>query len=120
MKAQKITYWVSTVVFCSWMLLNAYFYLTFEEAKQLCRHFGFPDYFRMELAVAKIAGVVVLLLAVAKGRIKEWAYFGFAITVLSGFIAHVCSGDGVQASWSALMALAILATSYFTYNSIKT
>lgn len=75
MKIQKITYWVATVLFCLWMILNAYFYLASEEAKQICRHFGFPDYFRIELAFAKIIiGVVVLLLPTIKGRIKEWAY----------------------------------------------
>lgn len=120
MKIQKIVYWVATVFFCSWMILNAYFYLTSEEAKQICRHFGFPDYFRVELAFAKIIGTIVLLLPAIKGRIKEWVYSGFAITVISGFIAHVCSGDSFQSSSSALIALAILFTSYFSYHNLKT
>lgn len=119
MKVQKIVYWVATVLFCLWMLLNAYFYLTSEEAKQICRHFGFPNYFRVELAFAKIIGVVVLLFSVIKGRIKEWAYCGFSITVISGFIAHVCSGDSFQSSSSALIALVFLFTSYFSYQNLK-
>ncbi|SDR04084.1 DoxX-like family protein [Chryseobacterium soldanellicola] len=119
MKIQKIIYWVTTVFFCSWMVLNAYFYLTSEEAKQLCRHFGFPDYFRVELAFAKIIGVILLLLPAIKGRIKEWVYSGFVITVISGFVAHVCSRDSFQSSLSALVALAILLTSYFSYNNLK-
>ncbi|HTN45827.1 MAG TPA: DoxX family protein [Flavipsychrobacter sp.] len=119
MKVQKSIYWVTTVIFCLWMLLNAYFYLTSEEAKQICRHFGFPDYFREELAFAKIAGVVVLLLPPLKGSIREWAYSGFAITVVSGFIAHVCSRDGLRSLSSALLALAILLASYFSYHSLK-
>lgn len=119
MTIQKIVYWLATVVFCSWMILNAYFYLTSKETKQICRHFGFPDYFRVELAFAKIIGVIVLLLTAIKGRIKEWAYSGFAITVISGFIAHVCSGNSFQSSSSALIALAILFTSYFSYHNLN-
>jgi hypothetical protein len=101
------------------MLLNAYFYFTSEEAKQICRHFGFPDYFRVELACAKILGAIVLLLPTIGGKIKEWAYSGFTITVISGFIAHIFSGDSILSSSSALAALAILFTSYFIYHNLK-
>ena len=50
-------------------------------------HLGFPDYFRVELAWAKLLGVV-LLLAPVPARLKEWAYAGFAITLGSALIAH--------------------------------
>ncbi len=40
-------------------------------------HLGFPAYFRVELSWAKLFGVV-LLLAPVPGRLKEWAYAGFA------------------------------------------
>jgi hypothetical protein len=39
-----------------------------------------PDYFRVELAWAKLLGLV-LLLAPVPARFKEWAYAGFAITL---------------------------------------
>ncbi|MCL6216899.1 DoxX family protein [Zunongwangia pacifica] len=119
MKIQKTVYWIATGLFSIWMLTNAYAYLTSEEAKRLCAHFGFPGYFRVELAFTKIIGVIVLLLPFIRGRIKEWAYSGFTITVISGFIAHVCSGDSFRSSASALVALAILLTSYFSYHNLK-
>jgi len=40
---------------------------------------GFTDYFRVELAWAKLLGAV-LLLAPVPARLKEWAYAAFAIT----------------------------------------
>lgn len=105
-------YWSATLLFCVWMLANAWAYLTSEQAKRLCTHFGFPGYFRIELAVAKMTGVAVLLLPAIHVRVKEWAYAGFAITVVSGFIAHLCSGDSFAASLSALIALLLLLVSY--------
>jgi len=42
---------------------------------------GFTDYFRVELACAKLLGSV-LLLAPVPARLKEWAYAAFAITRL--------------------------------------
>jgi len=112
-------YWISTGLFALWMLANARAYLTSDEAKILCRHFGFPDYFRIELAVAKILGTVILLLPFFKGRIKEWAYAGFTITVISGFIAHLASGGSRASSASALLAMFILLTSYLTYEHLN-
>ena len=119
MKTQKIIYWTTSVVFSLWMLVNAYFYLTSEEAKRICAHFGFPDYFRIELAIAKIIGVMALLIPVIKDRLKEWTYAGFVFVVISGFIAHVCSGDSIGSASSALIALAILLTSYFSYHKLQ-
>ena len=57
---------------------------------------GFPAYFRVELAWAKLLGVV-LLLAPVPARLKEWAYAGFAITLGSALIAHFAVGDGPEA-----------------------
>jgi len=116
MKRRPILYWLTTGLFSLWMLSNAYAYLTSAEAKRLCVHFGFPDYFRQELAVAKLLGVIVLVLPGLKGRIKEWAYAGFVITVLSGFIAHLASGDSLAGSASALMALLLVVVSYTSYH----
>ena len=64
-------------------------------------HLGFPAYFRVELAWAKLLGVV-LLLAPVPARLKEWAYAGFAINLVSALIAHLAVGDGPEAwGWAA-------------------
>lgn len=106
----KTTYWISTALISLWMGMNAFFYVTRPEAKVLCTHFGFPGYFRIELAIAKVIGVLVLLFA--KGRVREWAYAGFTITIISGVVAHVCSGD--EFPFSALLAIVILGVSWIT------
>ncbi|GAB3796602.1 DoxX family protein [Spirosoma humi] len=120
MKRLTILYWVTTALFSLWMLGNAYAYLTSEEARRLCVHFGFPDYFRVELAVAKLIGVIVLVLPALRGRIKEWVYAGFVITVVSGFIAHLASGDSLRDSASALLALGLVLVSYASYHYVQT
>jgi putative oxidoreductase len=116
MKNIKIFYWLSTLIFSFWMLLNAKAYLTNEEAKVLCRHFGFPDYFRVELALAKALGALLLLIPSIKGALKEWVYAGFTFTVISGLIAHVGSGDPLTYLLSAFIALSILFISYYNYH----
>ena len=61
MKANKITYWVSTAIIALMMLYSAAMYLTKPEMKQGFVHLGFPDYFRIELATLKILGAVLLI-----------------------------------------------------------
>ncbi|GAA4326822.1 DoxX family protein [Mucilaginibacter gynuensis] len=119
MKNIKILYWLFTLMFSLWMLLNARAYLTNDEAKVLCRQLGFPDYFRVELAIAKTLGALVLLIPWFKGALKEWAYAGFAFTVISGLIAHVATGDPIGYLISALIALSFLLISYVTYHRLQ-
>jgi hypothetical protein len=73
MKAIKITYWISTALVALMMSFSAYAYVTNPTAKQGFQHLGYPDYFRIELAVAKLIGALVLLVPL-NTRIKEWAY----------------------------------------------
>ena len=56
-------------------------------------HLGFPHYFKVELTTAKILGVLALLIPNVPFKIKEFAYFGFGITLLSASIAHFARGD---------------------------
>jgi hypothetical protein len=110
----KITYWITTAIVALMMTYSAYAYLTQPAMAAGFHHLGFPGYFRIELAIAKIAGVVVLLAPVS-ARLKEWAYAGFSFTFISAFIAHTASGDPVSARVMPLVLFALLVVSYITY-----
>jgi hypothetical protein len=97
------------------MVAIASAYLFSGQLKASFSHLGFPDYFRTQLAVAKFVGVIGLLLPVVKGRVKEWLYAGFAITLSSGFIAHYAVGHAAGSLILPLIMLAILIVSYITY-----
>ncbi len=115
MKTGKIIYWVSTSLISAMMLFAAYSYFTSPMAKTGFQHLGFPDYFRVELGVAKILGVIALILPWISRKIKEFAYSGFAIVFISAIIAHLSSGDGIKVAVNAVVALALLAVSYFYF-----
>jgi hypothetical protein len=112
MKKDKIIFWTTTGIVSVMMLFAAFSYLTNEEIKVSFVRLGFPSYFRIELAVAKAMGAIALLLPVIPFRLKEFAYFGFAITFISAFIAHLSSGDPMQAAVAPLVFLGILVVSY--------
>ncbi|RDC62509.1 DoxX family protein [Adhaeribacter pallidiroseus] len=117
MKTLKITYWVTTALVALMMTYSGYAYLTDPTMKQGFVHLGFPAYFRVELAVAKLMGVFVLLAPVPR-RIKEWAYAGFVINFISAFIAHLASGDPFSNVVAPLLFLTLLLVSYFTYHKL--
>jgi Zn-dependent protease with chaperone function len=56
-------------------------------------HLGLPAYFKVELTAAKILGVLALLLPSVPTKLKELAYFGFGLTLLSASFAHFARGD---------------------------
>jgi hypothetical protein len=76
------------------------------------RHLGYPAYFRIELTTAKALGVLALLLPWAPRKLKEFAYFGFAITLVSASIAHLSVGDPALFAIDPLLFLAALVASY--------
>jgi len=113
-----VGYWIATALLCLQMGFTAYAQLSLPQVAEAFRHLGFPDYFRMELAWAKLLGVV-LLLAPVPARLKEWAYAGFAITLASALIAHFSVGDGPEAwGWAAGTSV-LWALSYFSWRRLQ-
>lgn len=115
MKATNLIYWITTGLVAVMMSFSAYMYLTSPEMEKAFQHLGFPAYFRVELAIAKVLGVLGLMVPF-KGRLKEWVYAGFTINFISAFIAHTASGDPLSGSVAPLIFLGLLLTSYVMYH----
>src|SRR6187402_3920053 len=100
-KGIVIGFWTATALFCVQIGFTAYAQLTLPQVAEAFAHLGFPGYFRVELAWAKLLGIV-LLLAPVPARLKEWAYAGFAFTLGSALVAHLAIGEGPSAwGWAA-------------------
>lgn len=108
MKKNSIIYWVTTGLLGFLMLFSAYSYLTNPDMANAFKHLGYPDHFRTELAVAKILGVLLLLIPQVPLKIKEWAYAGFGITFIAAFVAHISSGDPVTVAAMPLVFFVVL------------
>jgi hypothetical protein len=111
-------FWTVTALFCLQIGFTAYAQLALPQVGQAFTHLGFPDYFRVELAWAKLLGVV-LLLAPVPARLKEWAYAGFGIDLASAVIAHIAVGEGPGAWGWAAGAGVLWALSYFYWRRLE-
>jgi hypothetical protein len=118
MKKDNIIYWISTILAMLTGATTAFFYFNHPFFVTAFQHLGFPAYFRIELAVAKILGMVALLWPAAPRLIKEWSYIGFAITFISGSIAHGLI-DGWGKGAAPLFSLAALVLSYYYFRKLN-
>lgn len=119
MKKNKVIYWTTTGIVSAMMLFSAFSGLTNPQFAETYKHLGFPDYFRVELAIFKLIGVLVLIIPQIPTRIKEWAYAGFGITFISASIAHGFSGDPAPAVITGFVFFAILVVSNIYLHKVK-
>ena len=129
MKAPKkpvIGFWIFTGLFCLEMIFTAYYeLLVLPQAAQAFTRLGFPAAaFRVELSWAKVAGVAALLVPMVPARgviyvIKEWAYAGFAINLISALIAHLSIGDRPQALAPSAITSVLWGLSYFFWRRLQ-
>ena len=80
--------------------------------KEGLRVLGYPLHFVVELGIWKFLGAVALLVPGFR-LLKEWAYAGFEITLISAVVSHYASGDGLK-SLDPLFFLLVLTVSYLT------
>jgi hypothetical protein len=118
MKKNKTIYWISTALAMLTGATTAFMYFTNPQFIEGYRHLGFPDYFRIELGIFKIIGLLILLIPTIPARMKEWAYVGFMITFVSGIIAHG-TVDGLGLAMAPMIPLVFLIVSYIYFHKLQ-
>ncbi|WET01847.1 DoxX family protein [Flavobacterium sp. YJ01] len=119
MKTTKIIFWTTTILIFLFEGVMPALTSQSEMAKEGIRHLGYPEYFGNALVVFKILGVLALIIPQVPGRIKEWAYAGFAFDFIFASISHFAV-DGINfQSFFPLIVLAVLVASYITYHKIQ-
>src|SRR2546430_16283127 len=110
-----VIYWLTTGAVCAVMAFSAVNFNLKEPLgpmKDGFTHLGYPGYFRIELTAAKTLGVLALLLPGVPRKAKEFAYFGFGITLVSASIAHFSVGDPALFVIDPMLFLSALIASY--------
>lgn len=110
-------YWISITLFALMMAASGVMYLFDARFKERFRHLGFHSYFRIELAIFKLAGAVVLVLPFPD-FMKEWAFAGFFIVLVSASIAHHASGDGAKKAITPIFVGTVLMLSYIAFRHL--
>jgi len=124
-RKDRIIYWTTTGIVSAVMvfsIINFTFLqgVPFPEGGFV--HLHLPNYFRIELTIAKTLGVLALLIPSVPTKIKEFAYFGFGITLISASIAHFSVGDASRSILFILDPLGffiVLVVSYVYFEKLR-
>lgn len=93
MKKVNIIYWITTGLFCAFMILSSVpnVLSTPDSVEMISKQMGYPPYIIPFLGAAKLLGIFAILIP-GFPKIKEWAYAGLAF-------------DLIGASYSILVSL---------------
>ena len=112
MNSRLIVYWLATGLFCLAMTAGgAMNLMRAEMQKEGLAALGYPEYLMTILGVAKLLGVVALLLP-GLPLLKEWAYAGFTFDLLGAAASHAFVGDAMGETVVPLVILSIGLISY--------
>lgn len=101
-------YWTTTIIVVLFLLWSAYSYSFQKAAIEGVRELGFPDFFRIQLIVLKILAAFCLILPFVPIQVKEWAYAGVALFLLTAIVAHIAHKDHIVITIINLTLLFIL------------
>ena len=122
MKNKNLIYWIVTGLFSGFMVFSAYpdVILDPQAVEMIGKQMGYPDYFIRFIGIAKILGVIAVLLPINR-RIKEWAYAGLFFD-LFGAVVSIIATEGVSGGVLFMMLLiGFLFWSYYLWHQkIKT
>ena len=116
MKRTKILYWVFTSLFAFVMAGSAIpdILSSPEAVEGMHKGLGYPLYFVPFIGVAKILGVIAILIP-GYPRIKEWAYAGLTFDLIGATFSIIAVGAPV-ANWAfMIIPLSVAAASYIFY-----
>ncbi|HTF05512.1 MAG TPA: DoxX family protein [Bacteroidia bacterium] len=116
MKRTKILYWVFTGLFSALMLFSAIPDIILSpETVAFMTMLGYPDYFTIFIGVAKVLGVIAILVP-GFPRIKEWAYAGLVFDLVGATYSLAAIGTPIYQLWFMFIALGLAAASYIFYH----
>ena len=115
MKKINLNYWLFTGPFSLLMVASALSGLNLSESAIAgFAQLGYPAYLLPFLSVAKILGVIAILIP-GYTRIKEWAYAGLVIDLTGATYSMNSQGTPVSSLSIMIIPFALAIGSYFFY-----
>jgi len=107
-------YWISTTVISGFLLFSAYTYFFSQATIYGLKELGFPDFFRVQLGVLQIIAAIVLLIPNLPTYVKDWAYAGTGLFLITAIVAHTAHKDSILITLFLAGLFATLITSRYT------
>jgi hypothetical protein len=116
MKKNKALYWIIIGLFSAFMLISAVpDILVLPDAVTFMSHLGYPRYFIPFIGVAKLLGLIAILVP-GFPRIKEWAYAGLFFDLTGATYSQLANDSFQPAVFFMVLPFAFLLLSYSLYH----
>jgi len=109
----ELIYWISTSIVTLFLVWSAYSYSFNQAAIKGFKELGFPDFFRFELIILKIIAAFCLVMPFIPFSIKQWAYAGVGLFLLTAIIAHIAHKDSIAITFINILLICLLAISNY-------
>lgn len=112
-------YWLMIFLISGMLLLSAWTYIFSPVTIEGIRDLRIPDYFRIQLAVAKIIAAVILLIPTAPDLLKHWAFAGAAYFFITSIVAHLVNRDTIVYTMINVIFLGLVVMAQLIYYEIN-
>ena len=117
-KTSKTIYYAGAILISLWFGTSGFCELTKNPLVwDITLQLGYPAHFIYFLGVAKLAGVIVLLIPNRLLRLKEWVFAGIFFDILFAFLSKIVV-LGFPATIDAIVAFAIISVTYLQYRRL--
>ncbi|MES2371221.1 MAG: DoxX family protein [Bacteroidota bacterium] len=119
MKKTRTWYWIITGIFAAFMLFTAIpDVLETPEAMAFMTALGYPAYFVKFIGVAKVLGVIAILVP-SFNRLKEWAYAGLFFDVAGATYSVIAKYGFDIAQLFMVLVIGFLFLSYYLWHRLQ-
>ncbi|PQA57042.1 DoxX family protein [Siphonobacter curvatus] len=117
-KTNKAIYWTGVVLTSLWFGASGIFELTKNPLVwSITVQLGYPPHFIYTLGLAKLLGVLVLLLPNRFLRLKEWVFAGVFFDIAFAFFSKL-SVLGFPATVDAIVAFVMVSVTYLQFRKL--
>lgn len=118
LKNAKRIYWTGAVLTSLWFGASGFFELTKNPVVwDITLKLGYPAYFIYVLGVAKLSGIIVLLVPNKLLRLKEWVFAGVFFDIIFAFSSKLTI-VGPAGTIDAIIAFIMVTVTYLMFRSI--
>jgi hypothetical protein len=118
LKTTKIIYWIGAVLTSLWFGASGFFEITTNPIVwEITQQLGYPSHFIYVLGIAKLSGVIVLLIPDKLLRLKEWVFAGVFFDIIFAFASKLAV-IGIAGTTDAIIAFAMVSITYSMFRKI--
>jgi len=118
LKTTKAIYWTGAVLTSLWFGASGFFELTTNPVVwDITVKLGYPAHFIYILGVAKLSGIIVLLIPNRLLRLKEWVFAGIFFDIIFAFFSKLAVQD-FPATTDAIIAFTMVTVTYIMFRKL--